>query len=88
MNWLKKLATNAKVKAVAERVWRGGVAGVGTAIALGQLSVDDLLGGHDYDTLWHAFAGGAVTTFLLALGIAKVTGTGPAINKAEAITPK
>jgi hypothetical protein len=82
MNILEKLWAKPVVKATVERMWRGGVVAVASAYAGGVID----LNGINPDTLTTAlgiFVSGAVASLLLAAGVNAVTGTGPAINKAE-----
>lgn len=88
MNWLKKLYSRPKVKATLERTWRGGVAGIGAALAAGAYTVNDIVNGHHLNDLWTSFAGGCVAALVLSMGISQITGTGPALNDAESIGPE
>lgn len=89
--WLKGLYEIPVVKATLERMWRGGLVAVVSAYVGGKLVLDDLTlqsGVHLLGVVLTLFLTGALASLALALGISKVTKSGPALNKAEQIKTK
>jgi hypothetical protein len=85
-NWLKKLWAKPKVRAVVERTWRGGLVTVVAAYVGGDLVLSEINVNTINDVV-ALFCSGAVSSLLLALGISKATGSGPALNEGESIKP-
>jgi hypothetical protein len=73
-------------KVTAERVIRGGVAGISAVWLAGDV-VFDVTNVNSWGDIGSAFAGGAFSALVLSLGGNAVSGNGPAFTENEQIIP-
>lgn len=84
MNWYKNLPPF--LRAVIERMIRGGIAGIVAGYVAGTL-VFDTLNVHTFDQVASLFIGGAVSALMISLGVQGAKKNGPALTGAEVLTP-